>query len=405
MEIINRSYVHVVENHFRECDQMFFLAGPRQAGKTTVARLVQEKKSHSAYLNWDNLDHRKILAAGPEAIAETTGLFELKKGKVFIVFDAIHKFKKWKSLLKGFFDTYKDKTQILVTGSSKLDVYQRGGDSLMGRYFLYRLYPLTVAELTQNKLTQKEIQKPVQMSQDDFMTLLIMGGFPEPFQKRNKRFSNRWLTLRRQQLVYEDIRDLSRIQELGQMELLADILAHQSGQLLNYSSLATKVRVSVDTIRRWMKTLGMFYFSFSIQPWSKNVPRSLLKEPKVYLWDWSLISDEGARYENMVAVHLMKAVHFWHDRGLGKYDLYFLRDKEKREVDFLVTKNGHPWFMTEVKKAKGKRLSSNLIYFKDKINCKHAFQVAFEMDYIEADCFSEKTPVMVPARTFLSQLA
>lgn len=405
MEIINRSYVQVVENHFRECDQMFFLAGPRQAGKTTVARLVQEKRPHSAYLNWDNLDHRRILAAGPEAIAEAAGLFELKKGKVFIVFDEIHKFKEWKSLLKGFFDTYKDKTQILVTGSSKLDVYQHGGDSLMGRYFLYRLYPLSVAELAQKKITQTEIQKPTRIAEDDYKTLSIMGGFPEPFQKRNKRFSNKWLALRRQQLIYEDIRDLSRIQELGQMELLADILAHQSGQLQNYSSLATKVRVSVDTIRRWMKTLGMFYFCFTIQPWSKNIPRSLLKEPKVYLWDWSLISDEGARYENMVAVHLMKAVHFWHDRGLGKYELYFLRDKEKREVDFLVTKDGSPWFMAEVKKAQGKRLSSNLTYFKEKIQCRHAFQIADDMDYVDKDCFSEKQAVIVPARTFLSQLA
>ena len=401
---MKRIYISIIKEHFERHQQMIFLVGPRQAGKTTVSLMAKKFSSQFSYLTWDNLDHRKIILEGVNSVAGFAGLDRLTRETPIIVFDEIHKYGKWKTFLKGFFDTYKGKVKIIVTGSSRLDVYKKGGDSLMGRYFPYRLHQLSLAELGRVDLSGKEINKPFQSRNQDFDKLLKNGGFPEPFIKDNPRFLNRWKTLRQEQLIREDIRDLSRIQELGQIELLAEILRHQTGQLTNYTNLANKVNVSGATIRRWIKTLQSFFYCFTIQPWSKNIPRSLIKEPKTYLWDWIACDDEGQRAETLVASHLLKAIHFWTDCGLGQYGLWFIRDKEKREVDFLVSRDKKPWFLVEVKLSSKGGVSKNLIYFHNKIKAKHSFQVVFDMGYIPKDCFTHIEPVIVPAQTFLAQL-
>jgi uncharacterized protein len=417
---MKRIYLSLIREHFKRNQQMIFLVGPRQAGKTTVSLMVKEFTDQFAYLNWDNLDHRKIILAGVNSVASFAGLDKLTKETPVIVFDEIHKYGKWKTFLKGFFDTYKGKVNIIVTGSSRLDVYKKGGDSLMGRYFSYRLHQLSLAELERVDasvlfdiipsttlridLLEKEINKPFQNKDQDFERLLKNGGFPEPFIKNDSKFLNRWKTLRQEQLIKEDIRDLSRIQELGQIELLAEILRHQAGQLTNYSNLANKVNVSSNTIRRWIKTLQGFFYCFTIQPWAKNIPRSLIKEPKTYLWDWINVDEEGSRAENLIASHLLKAVHYWTDCGLGQYALWFIRDKEKREVDFLVSRDKKPWFLVEVKLSQKEAISKNLGFFQEKIKARHAFQVVFDMEYVPNDCFRHTAPIIVPARTFLTQL-
>jgi len=401
---MKRIYTSIIKRHFERHEQMIFLIGPRQAGKTTVSLMAKEFSSQFAYLNWDNLDHRRIILKGVNSVAEFVGLDKLSSDIPIVVFDEIHKYSKWKIFLKGFFDTYKGKVKIIVTGSSRLDVYKKGGDSLMGRYFPCRLHQLSLAELGRVTIPEKEISAPFQGKKQDFEKLLKNGGFPEPFIKDDPQFLNRWKSLRQEQLIREDIRDLSRIQELGQIELLAEILKHQAGQLTNYSNLANKVNVSSATIRRWIKTLQSFFYCFTIQPWSKNIPRSLIKEPKTYLWDWINIDDEGQRAETLIASHLLKAVHFWTDHGLGQYGLWFIRDKEKREVDFLVSRDKKPWFLVEVKLSSKGGLNKNLVYFQEKIKAKHAFQVALDMDYIAKDCFTHTEPVIVPAWTFLAQL-
>ena len=403
-EKIKRIYASLIKEHFKNHNQMIFLSGPRQAGKTTVSLMAKEFTSQFSYLNWDNLDHRKIVLEGVKSVASFAGLDKITLEKPIIVFDEIHKYGKWKTFLKGFFDTYKEKIKIIVTGSSRLDIYKKGGDSLMGRYFPYRLHQLSMAELQRVELTDREINEPFKSRREDFEKLLKNGGFPEPFIKNDTRFLNRWKTLCQEQLIRGDIRDLSRIQELGQIEVLAEILKHQAGQLTNYSNIAKKVSVSNDTIRRWIKTLQSFFYCFNVQPWSKNIPRSLIKEPKIYLWDWINVEEEGSRVENLIASHLLKAVHFWTDCGFGQYDLWFIRDKEKREVDFLVSKDKKPWFLVEVKLSSKGGISKNLVYFQDKIKAKHAFQVVFDMDYIPGNCFKYTDPIIVPAQTFLTQL-
>jgi predicted AAA+ superfamily ATPase len=399
---MERTYAPVLIKHLEEYRQMIFVVGPRQVGKTTLCRGLRPKHH---YFNWDNQDHRALIIDGPGRIGEEIGLDQLQEERCTIVFDEIHKYSKWKDFLKGFFDVYAEKARIIVTGSSRLDYFKRGGDSLMGRYFLYHLHPLSIREIIGTMVPGTLIHPPLPIDRAAFDSLYAYGGFPEPFLREDARFSNRWKRLRQQQLFTEDIRDFTRVQEIRQLELLAETVKYQTGQLISYSSLAKKVRVTVDTVRRWIGTLESLYYCFTIQPWSRNVARSLIKQPKVYLWDWSLIDDRGAKLENFVASHLLKAVHWWTDNGHGEYGLYFLRDKDKREVDFLVTKNHKPWFLVEVKTEQKKSISKELIYYQKQTRAPHAFQAAFTMDFVHADCFSTDQPTMVPAKTLLSQLA
>ncbi len=380
---------------------MIMLTGPRQVGKTTTARTAAGQHS---YLSWDRQSDRLAIARGTDAVADLIGLKTVRSAKCRVVFDEIHKYARWRNFLKGFFDVYEAQTRIIVTGSARLGFFRRGGDSLMGRYFLYRMHPLSVAELTRPAARDTEVTMPLRPDAHALEQLLTFGGFPEPFLRSSSRFYNRWRRLRSELLFREDLRDLTRTQEAGQVEVLAEIISRQAGGLANYSSLAADANVAVDTVRRWITVLETLFYCYRVRPWSANVPKSLRKQPKLYLWDWSLVADQGARLENLVASHLLKAVHTWTDAGLGVYDLHYLRDKARREVDFVVTRGNRPWFIVEVKSSGRRDLSPNLAYFQRVTGAKHAFQLAFDLPYVDADAFSRTDPVRVPALTFLSQL-
>ena len=377
---------------------MAFVAGPRQVGKTTLSKQLCDR-----YLNWDNMSDRAVIVRGADAVAGLLDLNALHSRRIITVFDELHKYSKWKGFIKGFFDIYGDKTNCIITGSARLNIFKRGGDSLMGRYFLYRMHPLSTAEIISADIADSELRLPKAIGDDDWNALLEFGGFPEPYSRRDRRFYNRWRRLRTEQLFTEDVRDLTKVQEISQIQLLADIVRGQSCQLMNYAKLAAAVNVSQDTIKRWILILENLYYAFTIRPWHRNVKKSLLKQPKIFLWDWTLCSDAGSRNENFIASHLLKAVHFWTDYGFGDYALYFVRDKMKREVDFLVTKNDQPWFLVEVKTS-DRKISPHLKYFQDQTGAAHAFQVDFERDFVDQDCFMSADPIKVPVRTFLSQL-
>jgi hypothetical protein len=389
----------MLADHAARHRQMAFLSGPRQVGKTTLA----EALTSGRLINWDDTDERRLLLAGPGEVAHHFGLEQLQPAPPWVGFDELHKFGRWKAFLKGFFDSHGAKARVLVTGSSRLEVFQRGGDSLMGRYLPYRMHPFSVGELARTTLPETPVRPPCPVTDADYAALLEHGGYPEPFVRRDRRFTLRWSDLRLQQLLREDIRDLTRVKELGQIEVLARLLMERSATQLVYSNLASEVQVSVDTVRRWVETLRALHFGFLIRPWFKNVAKALRKEPRWFLLDWARIEDSGARAETLVACHLRKAVDAWNDLGLGRFELCYLRDKEQREVDFLVVKDRQPWFLAEVKRGP-ERLSPALAYFQSQTRAPHAFQVTLELDYVEVDCFTERQPVVVPARTLLSQL-
>jgi predicted AAA+ superfamily ATPase len=401
MEVRKRIYDTLLAEHLSEHRQMALVSGPRQVGKTTTCRNHSE-----TYTNWDNIDDREGILAGPASLVEKLGLNRLSGTMPTTLFDELHKYPRWKTFLKGFFDSYGDRVRIIVTGSGRMDVFRRGGDSLMGRYFLYRMHPFSVAETIDRSLPDSEpvIRPPKRVEESEFEALWRHGGYPEPFLKRDRRFSRRWQSLRHEQLVREDLRDLTRIQQIDQLEHLVKLLANRSAHQLVYSNLAGEVRVSIDTVRRWVDVLCHLHVGFLVRPWFANISRSLRKEPKWFLRDWASIDDKGDRAETFVACHLLKAVDGWNDMGLGKFELGYLRDKEKREVDFIVARDGKPWFLAEVKYG-DESIDRTLGYYQDQVKAPFAFQVVLDMDYVNADCFARpRSPLVVPARTLLSQL-
>jgi predicted AAA+ superfamily ATPase len=393
-----RLYTTILQDHLERHRQMALVSGPRQVGKTTVCRSLGD-----TYLNWDNADDRRRLLRGPASLAEFLQLDRLRARPLVTVLDELHKYSKWKGFLKGFFDTYGDRVRAIVTGSSRLNVFRRGGDSLMGRYLLYRMHPWTVAESLRVGIPTHAIQAPAPVPSEEWDALWEHGGFPEPFLKRDSRFSRRWRSLRQDQLSREDLRDLARVADLGTMETLMEILAERTGQSLVYANLAQEVQIAVDTAKRWVDLLTRMHYGFIVRPWFKNVTKALRKEPKWFLRDWSGVADEGARAETFVACHLLKAVEGWTDLGFGEFELRYLRDRQKREVDFLVVRDRTPWFLVETKLS-DPRLSPSLAHFQRQTKAPHAFQVVMALPFEQADAFTVYHPVVVPARTFLSQL-
>ena len=401
MEFKRRLYDAMLDEHLAAYRQMAFVSGPRQVGKTTTCR-----RHADGHADWDNLDDRAQILAGPARLVERLGLDRLTTHPPVALFDELHKYPRWKQLLKGFFDTYADRVRIIVTGSSRMDIYRRGGDSLMGRYFPYRMHPFSVAETLHQDLPDpgRLIRPCGKIRQTDFDALWKHGGYPEPYIRRDSRFTNRWQSMRLQQLLRGDVRDLTNIRQIDQLEMLVAMLSARSARQLIYSNLARDVQVTVDTARRWIDALSGFHLGFRVRPWFKNVSRSLRKEPKWFLRDWAGIEDAGDRAETFVACHLLKAVEGWTDLGYGKFQLAYLRDKHQREVDFAVIRDAKPWFLVEVKQ-RGDAVGDALGYFQEQTGAPFAFQVVIEADPVDADCFARpRGPLVVPARTFLSQL-
>jgi len=273
----------------------------------------------------------------------------------------------------------------------------------MGRYLLYRMHPWSVAESVRTGLPSREIHAPGRVASAEWDALWEHGGFPEPFLRRDSRFTRRWRSLRQEQLAREDLRDLARIADLGTMETLMQLLAERTAQPLVYANLAQEVQIAVDTAKRWVDLLARMHYGFLVRPWFRNVTKALRKEPKWFLRDWSGVPDEGARAETFVACHLLKAVEGWTDLGFGDFELRYLRDKQKREVDFLVVRDRKPWFLVEAKLT-DTHLSPALAHFQRQTSASHAFQVVMDLSYEPADAFTVHRPVVVPARTLLSQL-
>jgi predicted AAA+ superfamily ATPase len=353
-------------------EKMVFVGGPRQVGKTTLARgLVAKGFRKSGYYNWDNRsDRRQIMQSNWPGDAD------------LIILDEIHKYKKWKSFVKGEFDKLKDKYSFMITGSARLDLYRKGGDSMLGRYHYYRLHPFTLAEVAGSKSVPevfKEIPIKSLKEKDLFYTLDKFGGFPEPFIKQNPRVLRRWHNEKIDRLFREDIRDVEQVRDIVSMQLLGDLLPARAGSLLSVNSLREDLEVSHRAVSNWLNILESFYYCFRIYPFAGSNFRSLKKEAKLYLWDWSEIENESARFENCVASHLLKFVHFLQDYEGYRANLHYLRSIEKKEVDFLVTIDKKPWFALEAKLSDS-NISPHLYYFKEKLNIPFSYQVVMRGD-------------------------
>jgi uncharacterized protein len=332
-------------------EKMVFLSGPRQVGKTTLALalLGASGTRHPAYLNWDDVGARPRIRKG-----------EMPADEPRIVLDEIHKYARWRGLVKGLFDTRHAGQSFLVTGSARLDVYRRGGDSLHGRYHPYRLHPLSISELGGHE--------------DHQQALLRFGGFPEPLVKGTEKHWRRWQRERMDRVIHDDVRDLERVREISLMELLAEALPARVGSPLSVKNLREDLEVAHDTVERWITILENLYVCFRVAPHGAPRIRAVKKERKLYLWDWSAVPDAGARLENMVACHLLKFCHHREDTEGHRMELRFLRDTDSREVDFVVLQDRRPIFAIEVKTGE-QAVSSAIRYFKQRMTIPHWYQV------------------------------
>lgn len=322
---------------------MVFIGGPRQIGKTTLAGSFVDNYSmgHPAYLNWDNETSRRIIQKQ-----------EWDKNEPIIIFDEIHKRKGWQSFIKGIFDTWKAKQKFIVTGSARLDLYRKGGDSMLGRYHYYCLHPYSLNELGN---TAQNLE-----------ALMTFGGFPEPLLMQDERELRRWHLQRVSKLVRVDLRDLENVSDLDKVEILAETLPERVGSLLSYKSLAEDLEVSDKTVKRWVQILDSLYYCYLLHPYGSKKIKALKKAQKLYLWDWSQISDQGARFENMVASHLLKYCDFQRDVMGEKFELYYIRSDAGKECDFVVLKNRKPLFAVECKLSEEK-ISQSFFYLKSKL--------------------------------------
>ena len=337
--------------------KMVILTGPRQIGKTYLARQLLAEFKHPQYLNNDALTDGRIIR---------TQSWPLDTD--FLVFDEIHKVKDWKLYLKGVFDTRPAGQAILVTGSARLEMFRQSGESLAGRYFPYRFFPLSVREIRD------------QMAPFDALNLLNrLGGFPEPFLSGAEDEAARWRNQYYTDLVREDILDFGRLQEIRAIRLLLEMLRARIGSPLSYTSLAGDLQISPNTVRKYVEILESLYIIFLIRPFHRNIARSLLKEPKVYFFDSGFVSgDEGVRLENTCAVSLLKHIAYLHDVKGENLSLAYLRTKEGKEVDFAVCKDGHVVLIIEVKYGDDV-VSKNLRYFSDKLPEAEAIQLVHQL--------------------------
>ncbi|MBI4356566.1 MAG: ATP-binding protein [Gammaproteobacteria bacterium] len=353
---MERYIAPLVEEFSRE--KFVLLSGPRQVGKTTLAKKWLEAEKGS-YVNWDDASDRKLILE-QTFLSQTEG-----KASSAFVFDELHKYARWKSWLKGLYDKHAHHLKVVVTGSAKLDVYKRHGDSLFGRYESLRLHPLSIGELSHGKLVPPPTdwlhlgEKSVPFTL--WEQLKNRGGFPEPFYKDNALQHRRWSLRRRELLIQQDLRDISEIKTLSLVEHLTLLLPSRIASPLSLNSLREELQVAFDTLKSWLLVLEKLYWCYRISPYSKNISRSLRKEQKLYFWDWSGVPEAPARFENMVASHLLKAVQAWTDVGYGEFNLHYFRDLEKREVDFVITQNRIPVVLIECK-VNSQSLSPELHY-------------------------------------------
>lgn len=340
----------------RDLEKKFvFLSGPRQVGKTTLAtKIIRALKG--AYLLYDDeADRVEILR-------------KHYVGARWVCLDEFHKFPRWKNHLKGVFDKYHERLHLLLTGSARLDVFQKSGDSLFGRYYLHHLHPLTVGELHSTQLPSLLTDpSAVHPPRPHIAMLLKFGGFPEPFYGQSEQEHRRWSNARRHLLVREELRELTQIHLLGLVEQLLLALPNRIGSLFSFRALSEDIRVSPQTIKQWMEVFQRLFVVFRVPPFSERIIRSLQKQPKYYFYDWSQVPDEGNRFENFVAGHLWKAIQVWTDVGEATLDLHYIRDRDGREVDFLVTRERQPWFLVEAKLSETQP-SENVRYFARRLN-------------------------------------
>ncbi len=327
--------------------KMVFIVGPRQVGKTWVSKEIMKEYKNPLYLNYDNFDHRDIIKKQ-----------SWMKNVDLLVFDEIHKMPKWKNFLKGVYDTRQQNIHILVTGSARLDAFKKVGDSLAGRFYVHHLFPFTLSELN-------SVNSNISLEK-----LFERSGFPEPLLEEKEDEVKRWRRLYSESLLGQDVLEFQDIDKVNAIRQVFELLRRNVGSQISYSSLARDIGISSATVKKYIEILEALYIVFIIRPYTYKISRSILKEPKIYFFDYGLIEDIGARFENLVALSLYKNTIEKTDEKGVLYQLGYLRTKESKEVDFALFNEKEN--LTEIIEAKvsDAKVSKTLEYFSEKYKVK-----------------------------------
>ncbi|MBI2603829.1 MAG: ATP-binding protein [Deltaproteobacteria bacterium] len=323
---------------------MVFLTGARQVGKTWLTTQL----TGAAYFNWDTVEVKKSYVKEP---------YFFRSEHKMVVFDEIHKRKDWKKILKGYYDSSTRQENFIVTGSGRFDQYQRGGDSLQGRYNSFKLWPFSFDEtssLGSNILAAPrdwQHWEPDSSSKISDEDLIQLGGFPIPFLGASEQKARRWQDQYLDRLIREDVRDFSLVQRLDKMEMLARLLPERVGSPLSLQALSEDIEVSPVAVRTWLRLFETLFLGLRIYPFHRKIHRAVKKEAKWYFEQWSFCEDKGACFENYMAIQLALACSAWSEQGYGRYELCFLRDQDRREVDFVITRNLRPLALIECKSS------------------------------------------------------
>jgi predicted AAA+ superfamily ATPase len=386
---------------------MVFVGGPRRVGKTTLGEIIGRSFANQMVLNWEIPEHRMRLIRNPALFEE---IERRDESRPFVMLDEINRHRGWRKYLKAAYDSTQSDCQFFITGSSRLDHPSRRGDSLAGRYYLLQLWPFTQAELGKANLRAEAfLGHPLQVSMDRgteltdlWNTLSEQSGFPEPFLSGRKNTYRRWSNAYAGQLIREDIRDLTGIKAIAELETLVHLLPAQVGQLLSVPALAQALQVAYNTVRSWLNTLQRFYAVLLLNPWTRDVPRAIREGQKLYLFDYPRVEDAGARFENMVAVELGRAVSSWNEMGYGRFTLNFIRTKDRQEVDFLISDDDRPLLLVDAR-GDDPQPSAALIKFQDALRVPAVHLVRAAEGYRRM--MNEKQPILIaPASQYLAGL-
>jgi len=359
-------------------EKIVILSGPRQVGKTTLSKQLIPSFVH---LNFDSSSDRNLIRKQ-----------EWDRDAQLIIFDELHKMKNWKSWIKGIYDTEGTPPSLLVTGSARIETARKGGDSLAGRFFSHRLHPLSIKEICRflNEDSKNALDK-----------LISLGGFPEPYLKGKESFAKRWRRTHVDTIIRQDLIDLEKVRDIKSIEILIDLLKMRVGSSTSYSSLAEDLQVSSHSVKHWLQILENLYVIFPVRPYHKNIARSILKEPKYYFYDTGAVEGGiGAKLENVVALAILKELHFLEDTTGSKVSLHYMRDKLKNEVDFLAVIDGKPELMIEVK-VSDDSFSKSLFRFQGFLKETKPVQVVYNLDRKK----SSKGVKMLPAHEFLADIS
>jgi len=379
--------------------RMSFICGPRQIGKTTLVRRHLEQAGQIGnYHNWDSLTLRQQFASNPLFFIENisrplvSGTHLSVEDREWVVLDEIHKYPQWKNILKGYYDEWGASIEFVITGSARLDYFRRSGDSLVGRYFLFKMNPLHPNDLTGVVLDRDSawiptslkiaFDEPDEIFSDATDHLYNLTGFPEPVSVGTKEFYERWKNNHISLVTTEDVRDLSKIENIQKLQTLVFLLPERVGSPLSLNKLKNILGCAHASVQNWLEVLKKVYILFDVAPYSARLARSVRKERKYFFWDWGLLENSGKRFENFTAVQLKRAVSAWTEWGKGDFSLLYVRTKDGREVDFVITERERPLILIECKRS-DKTLSPNLRYFKDRLQVQMAFQVIETPGYLK----------------------